>query len=355
MTESHPRILTGDQPTGRLHLGHFVGSLENRVAMQRTHDCYFIIANLHALNSRADDTAGLRDDVIQITIDYLSVGIDPNQSVIFLQSEVPAIAEMTWYFASLLGCGRLMRNPTVKDEIRIKNLGDNYPFAFLMYPVGQIADILAFRPDNVPVGEDQLPHIEMTREIARRFNITFCGVDPQAGDDAHCRDGLFPIPDASVGRVARLVGIDGKHKMSKSLNNAIFLSDTPKQVRKKCGKIYTGRQAADSPGVVEGNALWELHDAFNPDQSELADLKHRYREGTIGDGDCKQRLAEHIDVLLDPIRQRRAQLESKPDEVFEILRDGTTRANKLAEQTLAMAKDAMKMDFFSRRVEFAPM
>ena len=345
---TRPRLLTGDQVTGRLHLGHLVGSLENRVASQETHECYLIIANVHALNSRTDDMQALRDDVIEMVIDELSVGIDPQKTTIFLQSEVPAISELTWFFASLLGYGRLMRNPTLKDELRVKNLGDNYPFAFLMYPVGQIADVLAFRPDTVPVGEDNVPHVELTREIARRFNVMFCGVDPQAGDDAHCQQGVFPIPDAPVGRVARLVGLDGKHKMSKSLNNAIYLSDSPKQVKKKCGRIYTGRQSASDPGVIDGNALWELHDAFNSNPEELADLKNRYRDGKVGDGDCKQRLAEHINALLDPIRARRAELESDPKCVIDILRTGTARANKVAEHTLQNAKEAMKFDFFPR-------
>ncbi|MEE9212028.1 MAG: tryptophan--tRNA ligase [Phycisphaeraceae bacterium] len=346
-----PRLLTGDQPTGRLHLGHLVGSLENRVAMQATHECFFIIANVHALNSRTQEPDALRDDVLQMVIDYLAAGIDPEKSTIFLQSEVPAIAEMTWYFASLLGYGRLMRNPTIKDEIRVKDLGDNYPFAFLMYPVGQIADILAFRPDSVPVGEDQVPHIEMTRETARRFNITFCGVDPPAGDDEHARKGVFPIPDAPVGRVARLPGIDGKTKMSKSLGNAIFLSDSPKQVQTRCSRIFTGRMSATDPGVIEGNPLWVFHDTFNADKAEVAKMKQRYREGKIGDGECKTRLAEVLNELLEPMRRKRAQLEADRDYVTQVLREGTARANAVAEDTLWRAKQAMKFDFFPRKLE----
>jgi len=349
-----PRLLTGDTPTGRLHLGHWVGSVENRVRMQATHECFFILANVHALTTRAETPGDVSDDARQITLDYLSAGIDPQRSTIFLQSEVPAIAELTWYFAMLLGSNRLMRNPTVKDEILVKNLGDSYSFGFLMYPVGQIADILAFRPDEVPVGEDQVPHIEMTREIARRFNIVYCGVDPQAGDEAHAEQGVFPIPAAPVGRVARLVGIDGQHKMSKSLNNAIFLSDSAKEVKRKCARIFTGRMSADDPGKIEGNPLWELHDAFNPDADELADMKARYAEGKVGDGECKQRLAEVINDLLEPMRQRRAEFEAKPKWVDEVLFDGTSRANRAAEQTLWKAKRAMKMGFFRRKLELAP-
>lgn len=349
MTENcNPRILTGDQVTGRLHLGHLVGSIENRVAMQQTHECFLIIANVHALNSRANEPDALRDDVIQIVIDELSAGIDPNQTTLFLQSEVPAIAEMTWYFASLLGYGRLMRNPTVKDEIRVKNLGDNYPFAFLMYPVGQIADVLAFRPDSVPVGEDQLPNIEMAREIARRFNVQFCDIDPQASDSEHAAKGVFPIPDAPIGRVARLVGIDGKNKMSKSLANAIFLSDDAKTVGKKCNRIFTGRMSASDRGTIKGNPLWQYHDAFNPDRAEVDDMKDRYVRGAIGDGDCKKRLGEVLNTMLEPMRQRRAELESDPQQVLEILHHGTQRANAVAEETLWKAKEAMRMNFFAR-------
>lgn len=344
------RILTGDTPTGRLHLGHYVGSIENRLALQDSHDCFFIIANTHALTTRLERATAVHEDVLQITMDYLASGIDPEKSTIFVQSEVPAIAELTWYFAMLLGYGRLMRNPTVKDEIVMKNLGDNYSFGFLMYPVGQVADILAFRPEAVPVGQDQVPHIEMTREIARRFNIIYCGVDPQTEDPVHGQKGVFPIPEAVVGRVARLAGTDGKQKMSKSLDNAIFLSDSPKQVQKKCNRIFTGRMNATDPGVIEGNPLWQYHDVFNPDKDQVQEMKDRYRAGQVGDGECKKRLAEVVNELLDPMRRRRAELEADPDRVLHVLYEGTARANALAEETLWMAKQAMKFDFFPRRL-----
>jgi len=345
-----PRILTGDTPTGRLHLGHYVGSIENRLSLQDSHDCFFIIANTHALTTRAAESAAVREDVLRIAMDYLAAGIDPEKSTIFIQSEVPAIAELTWTFAMLLGHGRLMRNPTVKDEIVMKDLGDNYSFGFLMYPVGQVADILAFRAQAVPVGQDQVPHIEMTRELARRFNVTYCGVDPQADDAVHGVKGVFPVPEVMVGRVARLAGTDGKHKMSKSLGNAIFLSDTAKQVQKKCNKIFTGRMSADDPGVIEGNPLWEYHDAFNPDKTEVADMKERYRAGKVGDGDCKKRLAEVLNMLLEPMRQRRGELDADPQRVMAVLHDGTARANVVAEETLWLAKGAMKFDFFPRKL-----
>ncbi len=217
-----------------------------------------------------------------------------------------------------------------------------------MYPVGQVADILAFRPAYVPVGEDQVPHIEMCRELARRFNITYCGIDPQAGDEEHAKKGVFPVPEVKVGRVARLVGIDGSAKMSKSLGNAILLSDDAKTVQKKCNKIFTGRQNPTDPGKIEGNPLWDYHTIFNPNKDEVAQMKALYREGKIGDGECKKRLAEVLNAMLEPIRQRRAGLEAHPDRVLEILRDGTARANAVAEETLWSAKKAMHFDFFPR-------
>ena len=356
-----PRVLTGDTPTGRLHLGHYVGSLENRVSMQDDYECFFILANVHAMTTRVNahastkavnDTPGIRSDTIEIVKDYVAAGIDPGRSSIFLQSEVPAIAELTWFFAMLLGYGRLMKNPTIKDEIRVKNLGDNYSFGFLLYPVGQMADILAFRPQWVPVGEDQVPHIEMTREIARRFNQVFCGVSGKTKDeDYESKGGVFPIPQAKVGRIARLTGTDGTNKMSKSLNNAIMLSDTPKQVQKKCNKIYTGRVDPDSPGVVEGNTVFEYQEIFNPDKARVEELKALYTAGEIGDGQVKKELAEAINAFLDPMRERRAAVSD--DDVIDILRQGSARANEVAEATLWEAKKAMNYDFFPRDLSFS--
>ncbi|MBI1336754.1 MAG: tryptophan--tRNA ligase [Phycisphaera sp.] len=348
---ARPRLLTGDTPTGSLHLGHFVGSLENRLQLQDEYDCYFLIANLHALTTRSQETADIRRDTLEIVKDWVSVGLDPRKATFFLQSEVPAIAELTWYFAMLLGYGRLMKNPTIKDEIRVKNLGDNYSFGFLMYPVGQVADILAFRPKVVPVGEDQVPHIEMTRELARRFNQVYCGVTGKTDDADHeTAGGVFPVPEVKVGRVARLTGTDGKNKMSKSLGNAIFLSDDPKTVQKKCNKIFTGRQSATDPGVVEGNVLFEYHDAFNPDAQRVTQLKEQYQSGSIGDGQVKKELAEVLNAMLSPIREKRAQVSDS--DVLAVLRDGTQRANDQAEKTLAMAKKACDFGFFHRTVAF---
>ena len=352
-----PRILTGDTPTGRLHLGHWVGSLENRVRLQQDHECYFLLANMHAFTTRAHQSADVRRDTIEIVKDWLAAGIDPERSAIVLQTEVPAIAELTWFFAMLLPFNRVMRNPTLKTEIETKELGDTYSFGFPMYAVGQCADILAFRPAFVPVGEDQVAHIEMCREVARRFDQVYCGVDPQAEDADYERlGGVFPIPAALVGRVGRLVGTDGKHKMSKSLNNAIFLSDTPKQVKKRVGEIFTGRQSMTEPGDVN-NALFQYVRVFIRDEERVKELERRYAAGdNIGDGHVKAEVADAINALLDPMRARRAEYE-KPggdDLVIDIIRRGTRRANEVAEETLAMAKRAMSLDFGPRR-DLLPM
>jgi tryptophanyl-tRNA synthetase len=345
-----PRILTGDTPTGSLHLGHYVGSLENRVAMQDDYDCFFLIANLHALTTRPTETAEIRADTISIIKDWISVGMDPQRSTFFLQSEVPAIAELTWYFAMLLGYGRLMKNPTIKDEIRVKELGDNYSFGFLMYPVGQIADILAFRPQYVPVGEDQIPHIEMTREIARRFNQLYCGVGGDVPDADHEQaGGVFPVPEAKIGRTGRLTGIDGTNKMSKSLGNAIFLTDTPKQVTKKCNKIFTGRGTMDDPPVLEGNTVIEYLRTFHNDQQHVDELIASYGKGEIGDGHLKKEAGLAINAFLEPVRERRASISD--DDVMDLLQTGNAKANAYAEQTLYRAKQAMHYDFGKRELK----
>lgn len=350
---SKRRILTGDTPTGRLHLGHYVGSLENRVRLQDEYDCYFLLANMHAFTTRADKAAEIRQDTIEIVKDWLAVGIDPERSTIVLQTEVPAIAELTWFFAMLVPFNRIMRNPTLKTEIESKGLGDKYSFGFPMYAVGQCADILAFRPDLVPVGVDQVAHIEVCREIARRFNQTYCNVNTQADDSEHeTLGGVFPIPEALVGRVGRLVGTDGKEKMSKSLNNAIFLSDTPKQVKKKINAIYPGQSRdPDQPGDPDINPVFDYADIFIKDTALVAELKDRYRKGdNLGDGHVKAPVIEAVNELLEPMRARRAEFE-KPggdDAVIDIIRAGTKRANIVAEETLAMAKESMGLNFGKR-------
>jgi tryptophanyl-tRNA synthetase len=350
-----PRLLTGDTPTGRLHLGHWVGSVENRIALQDEYDCYFIIANVHAFTTRMDRPEEIRQSTLDIATDYLACGIDPERSTMFIQSEIPAIAELTFFFSMLIPFPRVMRNPTIKDEIRDKGLGENYPFGFLLYPVGQVADILAFRPDIVPVGEDQIPHIEMTREVARRFDQLYCGVDSHTEDkDYVSKGGLFPVVDVKLGRSRRLVGTGGPGsdgsllKMSKSLNNSILLSDDPDTIKKKVMGMYTDplRLKATDPGTIENNPLWIFHDTFNPDLAWVAEAKERYRLGTIGDVDCKRRLIDVLVDLIEPIRQKRLVFEKDPAQVIEVLRKGTEKANVVAEETLALAKRAMKQDYF---------
>jgi tryptophanyl-tRNA synthetase len=348
---SKPRILTGDTPTGRLHLGHYVGSLENRIRLQDEYDCYFLLANMHAFTTRADKPAEIRQDTIEIVKDWIAAGIDPERSTIVLQTEVPAIAELTWFFAMLLPFNKVMRNPTLKTEIDAKGLGDTYSFGFPMYAVGQCADILAFRPELVPVGEDQEAHIEMCRDVALKFNQMYCGVGNRVEPQDHVKaGGLFPIPRALIGRIGRLPGIDGKQKMSKSLGNAIMLSDSPKDVQKKVGKITTGRQSPTEPGDTS-NVLFTFVRAFIRDEARVKELERRYASGdNLGDGHIKQELAEHINALLEPMRARRARYEGPggDEAVVEIIRAGTRRANAVAEETLYLAKRAMKLDFGRR-------
>ncbi|MCA9290506.1 MAG: tryptophan--tRNA ligase, partial [Phycisphaerales bacterium] len=267
------RILTGDTPTGQLHLGHWIGSVRRRVELQERYESYILIANMHAFTTRSDKPDGIRSDTLEIMRDYLAMGLDPERCSIVLQSEVPAIAELTFLFAMLLPFNRVMRNPTLKDEILVKGLGENYSFGFPLYAVGQTADILAFRAHAVPVGEDQVPHIELTREVARRFNQLYCGVSDHAGDDEHeSLGGVFPVPRADVGAVGRLAGTDGVNKMSKSLNNTIVLTDTAKQIRKKLGKLYTGRQDPKDPGVI-------FFMLCHPARSILSPAERVYRPG----------------------------------------------------------------------------
>jgi tryptophanyl-tRNA synthetase len=356
-----PRLLTGDTPTGKLHLGHYVGSVENRLALQDAYECYFLIANKHAFTTRADRPDDIRQSVIDIATDWLAVGIDPGQSAMFIQSEVPAIDELTFFFAMLIPFNRVMRNPTLAQEIKDKDLGDKYPFGFPMYAVGQCADILAFRPAIVPVGEDQIPHLELTCEVARRFNQLYCGVDPHTEDKDYLKaGGLLPIIEPKVGRVRRLVGTgapgpDGNLlKMSKSLNNAIFLSDDADTVQKKVMGLYTDpkRIRATDPGEAspEKNPLWAFHEAFNPDKTWVAEQQEAYRRGKVGDVAIKRKLVEILNAIIDPIRAKRKHFEQRPDDVMDALRTGTTRANQTAEETLVLAKKAMRQDYFPRRL-----
>jgi len=346
-----PRILTGDTPTGRLHLGHWVGSLENRVRLQSDYECYFLIANLHAFTTRADKPDEIARDAIEILKDWLAAGIDPERSTIVMQSAVPAITELTWHLSMLLPFNRVMRNPTLKDELEVKGLVDKHSFGFPLYAVGQCADILAFRTALVPVGEDQLAHIEMCREVARRFNHTYCDVDPATPDDKHVEaGGIFAIPQGLVGRVGRLVGVDGVQKMSKSLGNAIFLTDTPAQVKKKVAQLYTGRVDMNAPGDTN-NALFQYVRSFIQDPARVAELEDRYRRGdAIGDGHIKAEVAQAIDTLLAPMRERRAKYDAPGQEhaLEDMIATHAARANLVTGETLGRVREAMKLSFGAR-------
>jgi tryptophanyl-tRNA synthetase len=361
---SKARILTGDTPTSTgLHLGHYVGSLENRLRLQDEYDCYFLIANVHAFTTLAEKPAEIRANTLGIVKDWLAVGLDPQRSTFVLQSEIPAIAELTFLFAMLIPFNKVMRNPTLKTEIESKQLGDTYPFGFPMYAVGQCADILAFRPELVPVGEDQDAHIEMCRDVALKFNQLYAGVGNRVPAEQHAKpgtpgaSGVFPIPKAKIGRVGRLVGIDGTNKMSKSLGNAIFLYDSEKDVQKKINKITTGRQSPTEPGDPT-NILMQYVDAFigghTPEgQARAAEIKRRYAAGdNLGDGHVKQELGQAINALLAPMRERRARLDGESGDaiVLDVIRQGVRKANAVAEETLSLAKKAMGLEFGSRTI-----
>ena len=358
MSNAHKaRILTGDTPTSTgLHLGHYVGSLENRLRLQDEYDCYFLIANVHAFTTLADKPEEIRANTIGIVKDWLAVGLDPDRSTFVLQSEIPAIAELTFLFAMLIPFNKVMRNPTLKTEIESKKLGDTYPFGFPMYAVGQCADILAFRPELVPVGEDQEAHIEMCRDVALKFNQMYSGVGNRVEAKDHVKaGGLFPIPAAKIGRVARLVGLDGVQKMSKSLGNAIFLYDDAKTVQKKINKITTGRQSPTEPGDA-GNILMQYVDAFigSTDPERAAEIKRRYAAGdNIGDGHVKQELGEAINKLLEPMRARRVKLDGAEGDAIatDVIKRGVKKANVVAEETLYLAKRGMGLEFGRRRFE----
>ncbi len=326
------RILTGDRPTGKLHLGHFVGSLANRVRLQDEYECFFIIADLHTLTTRPEKEHidALRQNIYDVVLDYLSAGIDPSKSVIYLQSACPAVYEMNLFFEMLVTLPRLQRVPSIKDMARAANLSDEtLPFGLVGYPVLQAADILMPRANLVPVGKDNEAHVEISREIARRFNYLYGEV--------------LPVPDVMVGEVPSLVGTDGQAKMSKSLGNAIFLSDDAKTVRKKVFSMYTdpNRISADVPGKVEGNPVFIYHDAFNPNKAEIEDLKERYRRGQVGDVEVKEKLTRALNDFLDPMRERRAAFESQKGLAERVLYEGTLRASQEGEETVRAMKKAM--------------
>jgi tryptophanyl-tRNA synthetase len=328
------RILTGDRPTGKLHLGHYVGSLKNRVALQEAYACFFIIADLHTLTTQPEKEhiEELQANIHEMVLDYLAVGIDPELSTIFVQSALPETYELNLIFEMLVTLPRVARLPSIKEMAQAARFDEEaVPFGLVGYPVLQAADILLPRAHLVPVGKDNEAHVEVTREIARRFNRLYGEV--------------FPIPEALIGEVPTLVGIDGQSKMSKSLNNAILLSDDPETVDQKVRGMYTDprRIRADIPGTVKGNPVFIYHDAFNPDLEEVHDLKERYRKGRVGDVEVKGKLAGALNSFLDPIRARRAYYAAQPGLVEEILVTGTRRMQAEARETMALVYEAMGM------------
>ena len=327
-------ILTGDRPTGPLHLGHFVGSLEARVKLQNQYKTYIIIADMQALTDNAESPEKIRKNVFEVALDYLSVGINPKISTIFIQSLVPELAELTMYFLNLVTLSRLERNPTVKDEMKQKGFGGNLPAGFLMYPVSQAADIVAFKADLIPVGEEQLPMIEQTAEIVRKFNKIYKPV--------------LVEPKAFMSEFPRLPGIDGRNKMSKSLGNAIYLSDSSDIVVKKVMAMYTDPKHihVENPGKVEGNTVFTYLDAFDPDKKTVEELKRQYRRGGLGDVAIKKRLIEVLENFLSPIRKKRAKFAKNPKAVMKILEEGTKKARIITSQTLDEVRRAMKLDYF---------
>jgi tryptophanyl-tRNA synthetase len=330
MNDFRKRILTGDRPTGRLHLGHYVGSIRNRLFLQDQYECFFIIADLHTLTTNPDKSAVLeiRENIHELLLDYLAVGIDPERSVIFLQSGVPQTYELNLIFEMLVSVPRLERIPSIKDMANAAKL-ERIPFGLLGYPVLQAADILLPRATLVPVGRDNQAHVEVTREIARRFNRTYGEV--------------FPIPEVLIGDVPSLVGIDGKSQMSKTRGNTIDLADEADVVRKKVMQMYTDPQRirADIPGDVENNPVFQYHDAFNQDRDQVEELKKRYRSGKIGDVEVKQLLAEALNRFLEPIRERRAHFQSQATLAEEVLLAGTRRMREEASETMDQVRQAM--------------
>ena len=343
-------ILTGDRPTGHLHIGHYVGSLKRRVELQNSGEyekMFIMIADAQALTDNIDNPEKVRQNIIEVALDYLSCGIDPSKSTILIQSQISELCELTFYYMDLVTVSRLQRNPTVKAEIQMRNFETSLPVGFFTYPISQAADITAFKATTVPVGEDQLPMIEQTREIVRKFNSSYAEVLVEP-------DALLPTTEAAK----RLPGTDGKAKMSKSLGNCIYLSDTPEEVRQKVMSMYTDPThiALSDPGHLEGNAVFTYLDAFSkpehferylPDYANLDELKAHYTRGGLGDVKVKKFLNNIMQEILEPIRARRKEFEQDIPEVYNILKKGSDAAREVAAKTLSEVKAAMKIDYFS--------
>lgn len=333
---ARPRILTGDRPTGPLHIGHYVGSLRNRVQLQRDYDTYILIADVQAMTDNFETPQKVRNNVLQVALDYLAVGLDPQHSTFVIQSMIPEIAELTVFYLNLVTVSHLRQNPTVKAEIAQKGYGESVPAGFFVYPVSQAADITAFNAALVPVGEDQLPMVEQAREIVRRFNHLYSPDIP-----------VLTEPKALVSEIGRLPGIDGKAKMSKSLNNAIYLSDSADTLARKVRAMYTdpNHLRVEDPGQIEGNTVFAYLDAFDPDKAEVAALKEHYQRGGLGDVKVKKRLLEVLEQTLGPIRERRAEYAKDMRAVEHIVKEGTARGHEVAAQTMSAARRAMRLDY----------
>ena len=342
-------ILTGDRPTGKLHIGHYVGSLRRRVELQNSGEfdkIFIMIADAQALTDNADNPEKIRQNVIEVALDYLSAGLDPDKCHIFVQSAVPELTELTFYYMNLVSVQRLQRNPTVKTELEMRKFEGGTPTGFFCYPISQAADITLFKATTVPVGEDQKPMLEQTNEIVRRFNNIYGStlVEPK-----------ILLPDNAA--CLRLPGTDGKAKMSKSLGNCIYLSDTPKELKKKVNSMYTDPEHIhiEQPGHLEGNTVFTYLDAFCldsdfekflPEYKNLDELKAHYTRGGLGDGTCKKFLYNVLNDRLEPIRQRRKQYEQDIPGVYDILRRGTEEARRVGAKTLAEVRHAMRIDYF---------
>ncbi|SFC50316.1 tryptophanyl-tRNA synthetase [Alkalibacterium subtropicum] len=332
-------ILTGDRPTGKLHLGHYVGSLQNRLKLQEDENTkvFVMIADQQALTDNAKNPEKVQQNLVEVALDYLAVGLDPKKTTIFVQSQIPQLPELTMYYLNLVTVARLQRNPTVKSEILEKGFNESIPAGFFMYPVSQAADITAFKATHVPVGEDQKPMVEQTREVARDFNRTY-------GKDVLVEPDIILPPKGS----GRLVGIDGKGKMSKSLNNGIYLSDSADEIQKKIMKMYTDPNhiRVEDPGQVEGNVVFTYLDVFDEDKEKVQELKDQYRKGGLGDVKIKRYLNDVLQAKLQPIRERREAFAQDRDAVLEMLKEGSLKAEAVAAQTLDEVKEAMGINYF---------
>ena len=335
MSKKEKIMLTGDRPTGKLHLGHFVGSIQNRIKLQNEADkSFYMVADIQALTDNAENPEKVRRNVLEVALDNLACGIDPKKTTMFIQSQVPEIAELTVLFLNLVTLARLKRNPTVKDEMKQKGFGEDVPAGFLAYPVSQAADILFCKSNLIPVGDDQLPQIEQTNEIVLKFNSLYGEVFQK----------VKPVLSETI----RLIGIDGNAKMGKSLNNGIYLSDSYEEISRKVMSMYTDPNHihVEDPGKVEGNVVFTYLDIFDEKKEEVVELKKQYEKGGLGDVVIKKRLIEVLENIIAPIREKREELAKDPKKVMKILEEGTKEARKIAKETMSEVRKAIKIDYF---------